>query len=51
MKFNKIEFSTKTLFGLVLTAWLGIHFNLPLEYWVLAIGANVGITIRRELRK
>lgn len=49
MRFKKITFSTKTLFGLLLSIWLGVYFSFPIEYWILAILANIGFTIVKDL--
>ena len=47
MKF-KIRFSSKTIAAMILSVWLGIHFTLPIEYWVLSFFVYVGITIEKK---
>jgi hypothetical protein len=42
----KISFSTTKVAAIILSIWLGIHFILPIEYWVLAFFCYVGMTVK-----
>jgi hypothetical protein len=44
-KLKLSKFSTTKLAAIVLSIWLGIHFTLPIEYWVMTFFMYVGITV------
>lgn len=44
----KIRFKTTTIATILMSIWLGVHFNLPLEYWIMVFFIYVGITLEKK---
>lgn len=39
----RLNLSTTKIAAMIMTTWLGIHFSLPTEYWVISFFVYVGI--------